>query len=118
MFVQGKGYIAVGTVRNVKVPVTIRTSSAEPAFEPSQWDKVVLAGLKVTSGRVRVSGVTDNGVTGGVIDLESGDYNVRALYGGLETLSADGLHGDDQYLIELWPVAQGRSAPTEPIYLK
>jgi hypothetical protein len=31
-----------------------------------------------------------------------GDYKVRALYRGLDTLSEDGLEGNDFYEIQIW----------------
>jgi len=30
-------------------------------------------------------------------------YRVRVSYGGLDTLSDDGLEGDDHYRLQLWP---------------
>ena len=36
-----------------------------------------------------------------------GRYRVRASFGGLATLSADGLDGDDHYHLQLWPATTG-----------
>ncbi|MDW4736332.1 hypothetical protein NQ293_26040, partial [Escherichia coli] len=37
------------------------------------------------------------------IDVAPGTYRVRVSYGGLDTLSEDGLEGDDRYRLQLWP---------------
>ncbi|WP_313013585.1 hypothetical protein [Brevundimonas sp.] len=35
--------------------------------------------------------------------MPAGDYAARVSHGGLDTLSEDGLDGDDRYRIQLWP---------------
>jgi hypothetical protein len=37
------------------------------------------------------------------LTLSPGSYRVRALFAGLDTVSADGLDGGDRYLVVLWP---------------
>jgi hypothetical protein len=118
MFIQGDGYVAVGTVRNMNVPVTVKTVDPEPELEAGEWDRIVKGGLVVESGEVIVTGVTDNGLSGGRLAVAPGSYHVRALYGGLATVSADGLQGDDRYVIELWPASPDAPAPTEPEFIK
>jgi len=101
MFIQGDGYVAIGTARDMKVPVTVRLASAEPRVDPNEWDRVVEGTLIVRSRELMITGVTDNGK----IAIAPGDYHLRALYAGLKTVSPDGLSGNDRYVIELWPMA-------------
>lgn len=103
MFVQGDGYVAIGTARNTIVPVEIRVEAAEPPLETARWDRIELGHLTVRSHDIVVTGVTDNGLSGGVVSLEPGEYHVRALYSGLNSVEADGLDGRDLYVAELWP---------------
>jgi hypothetical protein len=103
MFVQGDGYVAVGTARNMPVPVTVRLVGALQAVSGG-WDRVREGTLRVTSGEVVVMGVTDNGASGGRLAVPSGAYRLRVLYGNLNSLSDDGLSGDDDYVIELAPL--------------
>ena len=102
MYVQGEGYIAVGTARNMPVPVTVRI--VDLLREPEgTWDRSRNGTLRIMSGELVVEGVTDNGASGGRLRVPVGDYAVRVLYGGLETLSQDGVEGDDRYVVELAP---------------
>jgi hypothetical protein len=103
MFVQGEDYIAVGTARDMKVPVTIRVHPAEPPIERADHDRVAAGKLSVPSGVVVVTGITDNELTGGRLVVDPGLYRVRVQYSGLGSISADGLSGDDRYVVELWP---------------
>jgi hypothetical protein len=107
MFIQGDGYVAIGTARNMNVPVTVRIRAEEPSLDPEEWDRVVQGALVLRSGELQITGVSDNGMSGGKIPIERGEYHLRALYAGLNSLSANGLSGNDRYVIELWPVAPG-----------
>lgn len=97
------GTIGIGTVRNMHVPVTIEIHDREPEDDFSDWDHVVDATLDVSSGRIAVAGCTDYFPDAKRIEIPSGSYRVRASYGALDTLSKDGLSGDDHYRVQLWP---------------
>lgn len=118
MFVQGDGWVAIGTARNMFVPVTVATADEEPALDLAPWDRIVDSGIALPSGQLIVSGVTDNGRSGGEIKLPAGAYRLRALYLGLNTLSSDGLNGNDRYVIQLWPLAGTETTPTQPRVVK
>ena len=45
--------------------------------------------------------------------VQPGTFRVRLSASGLNSLSTDGLEGDDHYLVQLWP-----DAPIEPVVLK
>jgi len=118
MFIQGQGYVAIGTARNLNVPVTVRITPEEPHLDLQQWDRVIQSGLVANSDELRITGVTDNGMSGGTIPIEPGGYHVRILFAGLNTVSENGLSGDDRYVIELWPVPPNAPVPTQPDFIK
>jgi hypothetical protein len=97
------GTIGIGTVRNMHVPVTIEIHDQKPDDDFDNWDHVVEAALEVTSGRIVAAGCTDYFPDAKRIELPSGSYRVRVSYGALDTLSKDGLSGDDHYRVQLWP---------------
>lgn len=93
--------------RNMVVPVEVTVSAAAPALAFDGWDHVAEASLDLPSGRLEI-----HECTGGSIDIlpvAPGTYRMRAYYGGLDTLSEDGLDGDDRYSLFLWP------APFAPV---
>jgi hypothetical protein len=75
MFVQGDGYLAVGTARDTVVPVTVRIQQSEPADRPKGADQIVSARLPLPSGELVVGGVTDNEASGGRIAVEARDVS-------------------------------------------
>lgn len=107
------GVIGVGTVRNMEVPVVVEITEAEPEADPEAWDHVVECGLDVPSGRVAIAGCTDYFPDAARIDVQPGVYRARISYGSLDTLSDDGLEGNDRYRVQLW-----RAEPIEPRVLK
>ncbi|CEJ13786.1 hypothetical protein BN1110_04110 [bacterium YEK0313] len=103
MLAAGDGFVMIGTVRNMTVPLTVEVTQTEPAADPDDWDHVAECGLAVRSGRIVVSGCTDYRPDAARIAVEPGEYRVRVSYGGLNTLSEDGLDGQDHYRAQLWP---------------
>ena len=96
------GTIGIGTVRNVEVPVTIELHEREPDADFAAWDHIVEATLSVASGPLVVAGCTDYLPDAQRIPLGPGSYRARVSYGGLDTISEDGLEGDDRYRVQLW----------------
>lgn len=99
------GTIGIGTVRNMDVPVAVQILETEPDDDSSEWDYVVEASLDVASGRLVIAGCTDYFPDAQRIEVAPGGYRARVSYGALDTLSADGLQGDDHYRLQLWPAA-------------
>jgi hypothetical protein len=99
MFVQGDRYIAVGTVRNFYAPVLIRMDSDRSLH--GSVDKTMQGILEVPSGQVQVSGPTDNGLSGGTVEVPPGTYSVEVQYLNLGSVAADGIEGDDRYMVTL-----------------
>lgn len=102
MFVSKNTALAIGTARNMDVPVRLEIHDGQPD-EPNRWERQNSAALAINSGRLQVIGCTDYGPDAFVTPIAPGNYLVRVSYFGLETLSEDGLNGDDRYLIQMWP---------------
>jgi hypothetical protein len=97
--------VVIQPVRNMNVPVEIEVLDRVPEQIEDGWDQIVEASLDLPSGRLEVMECTTGSVD--TIDLPPGTYRLRAHFGGLDTLSEDGLDGDDRYRISLWPAVAG-----------
>lgn len=100
MFVQGNGYIAIGTMRAYEAPVLIRFESDRPVPAGS-IDKTAHGVLDVPSGALEVSGITDNGLSGGTVHVPPGRYFVSVDYLNLGSIDPNEIGGDDRYIITL-----------------
>jgi hypothetical protein len=107
------GTIGVGTVRNMTVPVDIEVLDAAPNDSFKDWDQVNECSINVKSGRVVIAGCTDYFPDAARIQVAPAMYRVRIYYGKLDTLSENGLEGEDHYRVVLWP-----GDPTPPVVLK
>jgi hypothetical protein len=96
------GTIGIGTVRNMHVPLAIEIHDQAPNDDSSNWDHVVEAELNVTSGQIVVAGCTDYFPEAKRVEVDPGRYRARVSYGGLDTLSENGLSGEDRYRVQLW----------------
>ena len=96
------GTIGIGTVRNMNVPVAVEVHDREPNDDSSEWDHVVEAELNVASGRIVVAGCTDYFPDAKRVEVSPGSYRARVSYGALDSLSEDGLSGEDRYRVQLW----------------
>jgi hypothetical protein len=94
---------AVGTARNMTVPLTVDVRGAPADDDFAAWDHVMACHIEVPSRRLLMMGVSDAVDTALRIPVPSDSLCVRIYYGGLATLSDDGLRGDDQYRVVLWP---------------
>jgi hypothetical protein len=74
----------------------------EPEQDFEAWDQVTECSIEVPSGRLVIAGCTDYFPDAARIEVAAGTYRVRVSYGGLDTLSEDGLDGDDHYRVQLW----------------
>jgi hypothetical protein len=107
------GIIGVGTVRDMDVPVTVEISDLPPDEDIKIWDQVSECTLEVSSGRLVIAGCTDYYPDAARIELLPGTYRARIYYGNLDSLSANGLEGEDHYKIFLW-----KAAPSLPKIVK
>jgi nucleoside phosphorylase len=99
------GTIGIGTVRNMEVPVLVEIHDQEPRDDSSEWDHAIEASLDVESGRIVIAGCADYFPDAKRIGVAPRCYRARVPYGALNTLSDDGLTGEDHYRVQLWPSA-------------
>lgn len=97
------GTIGVGTVRNMVVPVTLEILASEPVLNVAAYDHIVEGPLSVAGKRLIIAGCTDYLPEAARIAVDPGTYRVRVCFSGLESLSADGLEGEDRYHLQIWP---------------
>lgn len=101
----GDGNIAIGTARNMTVPVTVKIFDSEPELQMDNENiiqQINECDLTVKSGEIIISGCTESLEDAEKIELQNGIYRVRIYYGNLDKLSEDGLDGEDFYEIHLW----------------
>lgn len=96
--------VVICPIRNMSVPVEVELHSSEPEVDASEVDHIVECSLELPSGHLQVHECTG----GPVLDwrINPGSYQVLAIFSRLESLSDDGLEGDDRYRVLLWPGAE------------
>jgi len=87
--------VGIGTVRNMNVRVQVSVAAELPELDLSEWDKINRTSLLCDTGRVAIAGCTDYFPDAKRIHLAPGRYDVLIGYKGLQSLSADGLEGND-----------------------
>lgn len=97
------GAVGIGTVRNMEVPVSLEIFASEPPVDVAAYDHIVEGPLSVGSKKLVIAGCTDYYPEAARVDVTPGSYRVRVCYSGLNSLSQDGLEGDDHYHLQLWP---------------
>lgn len=97
------GIVGIGTARNMTVPVRVDLLVTRPDDDFDGWDHVAEASLEVPSGQIVIAGCTDYFPEAKRLPVSPGSYRVRVYSGGLNTLSEDGLDGEDHYQVVLWP---------------
>ncbi|MFJ8932114.1 SMI1/KNR4 family protein [Streptomyces sp. NPDC102364] len=105
------GVVGIGAARPFDVPVTVDVRRTPPVddTELQQADHVTQAGLALPSGRLLIS-MQDTRDKIPRIPLAPGNYAVRIYSHGLNTLSEDGLEGEDRYHVVLWPTDEDHPA--------
>jgi hypothetical protein len=107
------GTVGVGTVRNMEVPVSLEVLASEPPLRVMGYDHIVEGSLSVRGNNLVIAGCTDYFPEAARIQIQPGDYRVRACFSGLKSLSEDGLEGEDRYHLQLWP-----APPADVVVLK
>jgi len=105
MLAVGSDLIAIGTARNMAVPVMLELASEEPADDFADWDQIIDCAVCFSSGKIIAFGCTENPDDAARFVIEPGSYRARVSYGALNDLSADGFEGRDHYRVQLWPGA-------------
>jgi hypothetical protein len=106
LFLVDSGKIVIMTVRNMTVPLTIEVTDT---LNEAHHEKL----FKAADHVLVVMGCTDYYPAAKRIPLEPDIYQCRIYYTGLDTLSQNGLEGDDKYRILLY-----RGIRVEPNILK
>jgi len=97
------GIIGIETFRDMTVPVFIELRDSAPIDDNfDDWDHVNECNINVPSGRIVVAGCSDYFVDAHRISVTPGCYKAQIYYGGLDTLSDNGLQGEDHYRVVLW----------------
>jgi hypothetical protein len=94
-----RGIVVICPLRNMEVPVEVGIWDEEPHTIFANWQHIVEAPL-TTRGRIEIEGCLGGNMAS--FEMEPGEYTVRALFRGLDTLSEDGLQGRDYYEIQIW----------------
>lgn len=106
MFYSSRYLIVIGTVRDLEVPISIEICKTKPSLDFDVWDQINECGIDIASGNLFISGTTDFIEDFKRINLEPGLYGALLCYRGLNTISDDGLSGDDYYKVYLWKEAK------------
>jgi hypothetical protein len=91
------------TARNMPVPVTVEWHDVKPPPALERYQHVVEGSFTCPSGTLILAGLTDYDPTATRMAVDPGPLGIRANISGLDTISEDGLHGCDSYLLQLWP---------------
>ncbi len=102
MLCVSRHFLIMATGGPLLVPFFATTYNEKPELDLSQYDHVVECSLELLSG-LRIFGEFDEEEYSLSIDIKAGNYVVVACYKGLDSISFDGLEGDDSYHLFLWP---------------
>lgn len=94
------------TQRNMPVPVRVQWSDTRPEPDLDAYQHMAEAGFDCPSGRIVLAGLSDYDPTAARLTVKAGPLGIRVSMSGLDSLSDDGLDGDDRYLVQLWPHPQ------------
>ena len=99
----GPYFIAFGTARNMNVPIALDVETDRPDPELDRWDQVTECILECPSGEILIKGPSEYEPESFRTKVPSSRMIVRIMWGGLDTISEDGLSGQDHYAIQMWP---------------
>lgn len=95
--------LAVGTFRNVDVPLEVEVHQSEPEVSLEEWDHAAIGYFTINSGQCAVFGCTDYLPDAAKIELAPGKYSALSLARGLGSIIAEWEDADDLYKVILWP---------------
>lgn len=107
--VAGPHAVILHTARNMSVRIRVEWHNQRPTLDLEAHQHVVEACFDCTSGRLVLAGLADYDPTASRLSVKAGSLCVRANLSGLDTLGEDGLNGDDQYVIQLFPGSEPRN---------
>lgn len=95
--------LAVGTFRNVDIPLEVELYESEPEVSLEEWDHATLGYFAIKSGQCAVFGCTDYLPDAAKIEITPGKYSVLSLAKGLDSIIEEWEDADDLYKVILWP---------------
>jgi hypothetical protein len=95
------GVVVISPIRNMSVPVEITIWDSEPHYLLAQWQHLVEVPLLLQKDFLEIHECTGDPMVH--FSIPAGDYTVRALFRGLDSISGDGLEGEDFYEVQIWP---------------
>lgn len=95
--------LAVGTFRNVDVPIEVEIHEREPEVNFAEWDHASKGYFTIKSGSCAVFGCTDYLPDAAKIEIPSGEYAALSLAKGLDSITEEWGEADDIYRVILWP---------------
>jgi len=95
--------LAVGTFRNVDVPVQIDICESEPEVNLEEWDHATKGYFTSKSGQCAIFGCTDYLPGAAKFKISPGKYAVLSLAKGLGSITEEWEDADDLYKVILWP---------------
>lgn len=99
----GPHSVIVHTARNMAVPICVEWHLERPEPDLDTYQHVVEGAFICPTGRLVLAGLTDYEATAPRLEVKAGPIGVRVNLSGLDTLSENGLEGEDRYLLQLWP---------------
>lgn len=106
LLISSTQYLIIGTVRSMPVSVEVVIMTTPPVIEVTEWDHVNECSIEITSGILRIMGMTDYAPHSPVLHVEKGIYGATICYANLILTDEYGLEGDDSYHIFLWPTGE------------
>ncbi|MFN8411979.1 MAG: hypothetical protein U0Z26_06290 [Anaerolineales bacterium] len=102
-----QGRITISTSRNMNSSLLleifeVEMPKVENYFNLESWDHVVECSIEVLSGKIVILG-NDYYPDAPRINLPPSIYHVTVYFGGLNTISEDGLFGNDVYWVIMQP---------------
>jgi hypothetical protein len=95
--------IAIGTFRNVDVPVEVDILDSEPDINLEEWDHASVGSISINSGQCTIYGCTDYLHDAEKFRIKPGKYSVISLAKGLDSITEEWEDADDFYKIVIWP---------------
>ncbi len=95
--------VAIGTFRNVDVPIEIEVCEGKPVVDFDEWDHASVGYFTVKSGACAVLGCTDYLPDAAKIQLQPAKYSVLSLAKGLDSITEEWEDADDFYKLLIWP---------------
>jgi hypothetical protein len=97
-----EGFLIIGTARSLVVPFCANISNERPEIVFDLYSHIVECSIETITG-IRIFGDFDEEEYDVAISFDPGVYGVLACYKDLDSISFDGLEGNDSYHVFLWP---------------